>query len=127
MSRRTLAAATAALMIANAAGAAAQTDGAKPQPEAPLIYPEITEAVIGKDVFSATGEPVGEIAGVLVDDQGQPVTALIDHGGWLGLGDKIVAVDWSMVTVGANGVRVRMVEQEIAQLPEYDEPDDEAQ
>lgn len=37
---------------------------------------------------------VGRIVDVLVDDQGQPRAAVVDLGGFLGIGNRRIAVVW---------------------------------
>jgi sporulation protein YlmC with PRC-barrel domain len=82
-------------------------------------HPPTARDLVGKDVFSANGEDVGEVADVLVNDQGEPEAVVIAHGGWLGLGEKKIAVDWSSVTVAKDGVAIDLPSQQLSQIPEY--------
>ncbi|MHA6731850.1 PRC-barrel domain-containing protein [Devosia sp. A369] len=53
--------------------------------------------LIGQSVFSSTGddaEDIGKITDIVFDDNGQIVAAIIGVGGFLGLGEKSVAVDF---------------------------------
>jgi PRC-barrel domain len=53
------------------------------------------EGVLGKEVVSATNEKMGRIVDVLVDHRGEVRAAIIDFGGFLGVGVRKIAVDWS--------------------------------
>jgi hypothetical protein len=50
---------------------------------------------LGKDVQSGTGEDLGRIIDILVDKGGQVRAAVIDFGGFLGVGSRKVVVDWA--------------------------------
>src|SRR5262249_47553389 len=47
------------------------------------------------EVLSAKGESMGRIVDVLFDEKGQPHAAVIDFGGFLGVGTRKIAVSWS--------------------------------
>ena len=71
-------------------------------PAAPLATPEVTilnkhegEGVLGREVRSATDEDMGRIVDVLVDHAGEVRAAIIDFGGFLGVGSRKIAVDWN--------------------------------
>ena len=46
-------------------------------------------------VADPEGKEIGRLVDVLVDDQGQPQAAVIDFGGFMGVGNRKIAVDWS--------------------------------
>ena len=50
--------------------------------------------VLGKDVLNAKGESMGRIVDVLFDEKGQPHAAVIDFGGFLGVGTRKIAISW---------------------------------
>jgi hypothetical protein len=50
--------------------------------------------LLGRDVLSATGEKMGRIIDVLFDLRGRPRAAVIDFGGFLGVGTRKIAIDW---------------------------------
>jgi sporulation protein YlmC with PRC-barrel domain len=56
------------------------------------------EGILGKEVRSATGENMGRIVDVVVDPSGQVRAAVIDFGGFLGVGSRKIAVDWSALS-----------------------------
>ena len=53
------------------------------------------EGILGKEVRSSADENLGRIIDVVVDRAGQPRAAVIDFGGFLGVGSRKIAVDWS--------------------------------
>ena len=52
------------------------------------------QGVLGASVHSSTGEDMGHIVQVLVDQSGAARAAVIDFGGFLGVGSRKVVVDW---------------------------------
>src|SRR5207245_6925477 len=50
--------------------------------------------ILGKDVLSATGENMGRIVDVLFDEKGEPHAAVVDFGGFLGVGTRKIAIGW---------------------------------
>ena len=51
-------------------------------------------AVLGLAVKGDGGKEIGRIVDVLVDQSGAPRAAVIDVGGFLGMGNRKVAVEW---------------------------------
>jgi PRC-barrel domain len=83
--------------------------------------------IIGKDVISATGETMGRIVDVLFDPSGKPCAALIDFGGFLGVGTRKIALDWGALRFdlgGKNNVIVLdLGREQLKAAPEYKESD----
>jgi PRC-barrel domain len=52
------------------------------------------QGVLGREVLSAANENMGRIVDVLVDRDGKVRAAIIDFGGFLGVGSRKIAVDW---------------------------------
>jgi sporulation protein YlmC with PRC-barrel domain len=81
------------------------------------------EGILGRNVLGRTGEKMGQIVDVLVDRDGQVRAAVIDFGGFLGVGIRRIAVDWSAVHFVSNGKSVRVVldltRDEVVGSPEY--------
>jgi hypothetical protein len=83
--------------------ALAQSDTDKTGPPAVTpVTPEVTilnkhevQGVLGREVRSAANENMGRIVDVLVDRSGQVRAAIIDFGGFLGVGSRKIAVDWN--------------------------------
>ncbi|MBT8484950.1 MAG: PRC-barrel domain-containing protein [Phycisphaerae bacterium] len=56
--------------------------------------------IIGDTVKSLTGEKLGSIKEIMLDTStGQVAYAVLDFGGFLGLGGKLFAVPWNALTV----------------------------
>src|SRR5258706_12586912 len=62
---------------------------------ATIIDARSIESVLGKDVLNAAGENLGRIVDVLVDRSGHVRAAVIDFGGFLGVGSRKIAIDWT--------------------------------
>lgn len=53
--------------------------------------------ILGKRVLGAAGEDVGMVVDVLIDTTGRPRAAVVDFGGFLGVGTRKIAVDWTFL------------------------------
>jgi hypothetical protein len=77
----------------------APTAPATPAPSPPasqtVLNKHEVEGILGRDVRSAANENMGRIVDVLVDQDGQVRAAVIDFGGFLGVGSRKIAVDWA--------------------------------
>jgi PRC-barrel domain len=99
----------------------------------PQATPEITvlnkhevEGVLGREVVSAANEDMGRIVDVLVDRAGQVRAAIIDFGGFLGVGSRKIAVDWNALHFpepGKPGERIalELTRDQVKSAPEYKE------
>jgi hypothetical protein len=54
-------------------------------------------SILGRDVKSPKGEDLGRVVDVLADSQGHVRVAIIDFGGFLGVGTRRIAVDWPLL------------------------------
>jgi len=116
-----------------ATGAAPNSKAAPPaSPQAaPPATPEITvlnkhevEGILGREVRSATNENMGRIVDVLVDPSGQVRAAIIDFGGFLGVGSRKIAVDWSALHFPPPGkpdafISLELTRDQVKAAPEY--------
>jgi hypothetical protein len=66
-----------------------------PPPAVTILPNHEVEGILGREVRSAADENMGRIVDVLVDRNGQVRAAIIDFGGFLGVGSRKIAVDWS--------------------------------
>ncbi|MEX2644398.1 MAG: PRC-barrel domain-containing protein [Acetobacterales bacterium] len=109
--------ATTAGQLANPPPAAAQEQ----QQAAPETPSRSTAAgLAGKRVVAADGETVGEIEDiVVVEDMGR--AALVSIGGFLGIGEKRVAIPLDRLAVRGDVVRTALSQREVAALPEWRE------
>lgn len=79
--------------------------------------------VLGKRVKGPNGEDLGLVVDILVDTNGQPRAAVIDFGGFLGVGSRKVAIEWKALDFTALGragtVELGLSRAQIAAAPEY--------
>lgn len=73
------------------------------------------------DVYGATGEEIAEIDDVLIDPSTDVFAVELDVGGFLGLGEKNVAVPLDALTATDGGFTISMTEEELEAMPEYDD------
>lgn len=82
-----------------------------------------TEDLTGAPVYDANDERVGEVGELILDDGGQITTAVVDVGGFLGIGEKPVALTLADLDIlrqsGGPEVRVyvSMTKDELEALP----------
>jgi len=84
------------LAAALALGLAATPAPVPPTPDAPaeIAAPTEVAALLGYKVLSRSNKELGRIVDVLVDVQGTVRGAVIDIGGFMGVGSRKVAVAW---------------------------------
>ncbi|WP_430449637.1 PRC-barrel domain-containing protein [Rhodophyticola sp.] len=121
--------------------AAAQTETATQDPARPMLAtPEIerdgyavatpdqmtTEDLTGARVYGANDEDIGEVNELLLDDSGKIKEAVLDIGGFLGLGEHRIAVTMDELKImrsedgGDIRVYVNATKEELEAQPEYD-------
>ncbi len=105
-------------------GATTTTTTTTTSPQAQSGAPAGAFELIGKDVIGTGGEEVGQINNVLVDAQGQPTHVVLGHGGWLGMGEKEIALGFDQLQVSREEIRVTMADEQLANMPEYQSPDE---
>jgi hypothetical protein len=67
-----------------------------PPPAVTVLPNHEVEGILGREVRSSSAdENMGRIVDVLVDRSGLVRAAIIDFGGFLGVGSRKIAVDWS--------------------------------
>jgi PRC-barrel domain len=79
--------------------------------------------ILGKEVLSAKGEDMGRIVDVLFDEKGEPHAAVIDFGGFLGMGTRKIAVSWSALRFDLgekkNVIALDLGREQLKAAPEY--------
>ncbi len=90
------------------------------------VAPDAAEAILGRQVADAEGKDIGRLVDVLVDDSGQPQAAVIDFGGFMGVGNRKVAVRWTALhfnpATGKHIITLDMTPDQIKAAPEYTNP-----
>jgi hypothetical protein len=90
---------------------------------ATVIDDREVEGILGKSVRSSAGEDMGKIIDVIVKRDGQVRAAVIDFGGFLGVGSRTIAVDWGALSFPPNGavdhVILNLTRDQVRLAPEY--------
>ena len=89
---------------------------------ATVVDGEQLESVLGIEAFSSTGDDMGRIVDIIVDRTGQIRAAIIDFGGFLGVGSRKIAVDWRSLHFDpkkAGAVVVNLTKDQLRVTPVY--------
>jgi hypothetical protein len=105
--------------------AAAQAPASTPAAGRTFLYQGEATSILGRQVLGPDGGVVGRIVDVLVGDGGLPRAAVIDFGGFLGVGNRRVAVTWSSLTfsLGTRTIALDMTADQIRAIPQFRQPD----
>ena len=82
------------------------------------------DAVLGRQVRSIAGEDMGRVVNVVVDQSGQVRAAIIDFGGFLGVGNRKIAVDWNALHFATTATKddqitLDLTRDQVKAAPEY--------
>jgi len=99
---------------------------AAPPPSVTIIGASDAHGVLGRDVLSAANEDMGRIVDVVVDRSGHVRAAVIDFGGFLGVGSRKIVVDWNAMRFGKivnkkDSITLELTKAQVAAAPEYKE------
>lgn len=116
----------------------AKPDAAKPDAAAPGVGassvskpPSVTvidavdaRGILGRDVRSPASENMGRISDVIVDRAGQVRAAVIDFGGFLGVGSRKIVVEWTAlhfwnVADKSASITLDLTREQVRAAPEY--------
>jgi PRC-barrel domain len=97
-----------------------------PPPSVTVIGARDAHGILGRDVLSAANEDMGRIVDVIVDREGKVRAAVIDFGGFLGVGSRKIVVDWKALRfAGVNNksdsITLDLTKQQVSAAPEYKE------
>jgi hypothetical protein len=108
----------------------AQGNSAPAAPQPPAAVTVLTnhevEGILGREVLSTANENMGRIVDVLVDRHGQVRAAIIDFGGFLGVGSRKIAVDWNALHFPAPGkpderITLELNRDQVKEAPAYED------
>jgi hypothetical protein len=99
---------------------------AAPPASVTIIAPREAHGVLGRDVRSPADEDMGRIVDVIVDRAGTVRAAVIDFGGFLGVGSRKIVVDWNALHFGrvadkSDSIFLELTKAQVAAAPEYKE------
>jgi PRC-barrel domain len=108
--------------------AVAQDAVKEPAPPASVTVIGARDAhgILGREVRSAAEENMGRIVDVIVDREGVVRAAVIDFGGFLGVGSRKIVVDWRALRFGAianksDSISLELTKEQVSKAPEYKE------
>jgi hypothetical protein len=99
---------------------------APPPASVTILSAREAHGVLGRDVRSAANEDMGKIIDVIVDRSGTVRAAVIDFGGFLGVGSRKIVVDWNALRFGrvadkTDSVTLELTKDQVKAAPEYKE------
>ena len=94
------------------------------EPSVTVLGSRQAQSILGKDVRSSADENMGRIVDVIVDRSGRVRAAVIDFGGFLGVGSRKIAVDWNALsfpspTSERDVVTLELTRDQVREAPEY--------
>ena len=97
-----------------------------PAPSVTIIGARDAHGVLGREVRSAADENMGRIVDVVVDRSGTVRAAVIDFGGFLGVGSRKIVVDWNALHFGrvankSDSITLELTKEQVTAAPEYKE------
>jgi len=100
--------------------------GTAEPPSVTVLNNHEVEGILGRQVLGAADENMGRIVDVIVDRDGRVRAAVIDFGGFLGVGSRKIAVDWSALHFPPPGqpnakISLDLTRDQVKAAPEYQE------
>jgi hypothetical protein len=98
--------------------------GKKPPAAPPATIAKVSAGgIIGRKVLGPDGQEIGRVVDVLVDAASNPRAAVIDFGGFMGVGTRRIAVNWSDLTFPPTGsdadIKLDLSADQIKNAPAY--------
>ena len=119
---------------APAEGIAAESAGSETTvPTSEAVVPQQDSAemlgdwLLSTSVTSPDGETIGSIKDFIITEDGQITAVVLGVGGFLGIGEKDIAVDYSQLDIqyDGNAIQLAMTREEADAAPEYQYRDKE--
>lgn len=79
--------------------------------------------LVGTNVVGANGQDAGEIQNLLIDQSGNVRAAVVEWGGFLGIGQRQAVVPMDQIQMGAGSndrARLNLTREQLEALPRYD-------
>jgi hypothetical protein len=101
-------------------------NGTLREPTVTVFDRQEVQGILGREVRSGADEKMGRIVDVIVDRSGQVRAAIIDFGGFLGVGSRKIAVAWNALRFLPDAKNVERIGLELTRdqvqgAPEYKE------
>jgi hypothetical protein len=95
-------------------------------PSITVLDTQEVQGILGREVRSAADENMGRIVDVIVDVEGTIRAAIIDFGGFLGVGSRKIAVDWKVLHFVPTAkkryrITLELTRDQVKPAPEYKE------
>ncbi|HKV14053.1 MAG TPA: PRC-barrel domain-containing protein [Reyranella sp.] len=95
-------------------------------PSVTVIGSKEVQGILGNEVHGPNNESMGRIVDVVVDGEGKPRAAIIDFGGFLGVGSRKIAVDWKALRFVPSAskrysIALALTRDQVKTAPEYKE------
>jgi PRC-barrel domain protein len=109
-----------------APGADRASTGTAEPPSVTVLNTHEVEGILGRQVLGAADENMGRIVDVIVDHSGRVRAAVIDFGGFLGVGSRKIAVDWTALHFPPPAqpnakISLDLTRDQVKAAPEYQE------
>jgi hypothetical protein len=103
---------------------ASRTPDASAEPSVIVLGSGQAQGVLGREVRSSADEYMGRIVDVIVDRGGHVHAAIIDFGGFLGVGSRKIAVDWRALRFRPDSAKrdvitLELTRDQVKAAPEY--------
>lgn len=103
-----------------------ETEPTQAPASATVLEGTAVRGILGRTVRGADGKEMGRVIDVIVDVAGQVRAAVIDFGGFLGVGSRKIAVDWGALQFGkavkhGDDVSLALTQDQLKAAPEYKE------
>ena len=97
-----------------------------PPPSVTVIGARDAHGILGREVRSAVDENMGRIVDVIVGRDGVVRAAVIDFGGFLGVGSRKIVVDWNalhfaQIANKGESITLELTKDQVKAAPEYKE------
>jgi hypothetical protein len=94
------------------------------KPATEVVESHQVQGILGREVRSATDENMGRVVDILVDQEGNVRAAIIDFGGFLGVGVRKIAVEWKALRFvdeknDRGALRLELTRDQVKAAPEY--------
>src|SRR4029453_2110172 len=90
---------------------------------ATVLDDQEVSTILGKSVRSSADEDMGRIVDIIVSRDSQVHAAIIDFGGFLGIGTRKIAVDWRALNFAPAGkpgsITLEFTRNQVRLAPEY--------